>query len=78
MGEIARNVISTLAGTISMAALGLCINTYVDVQILKQNQIELSTIVKTSQDLLTRIDKTQAVQEEVVKTLSEIVNDLRR
>lgn len=72
-----RNVMIGIATSLSVAAIGVGINTYVDVQVLKNSQTEQRDVVKSTQDILNRIDKTQAVQTETIKTLSEVVNSLR-
>lgn len=65
-----------IATSLSVASIGVGLNTYVDVQVLKNNQSEQRDIVKTTQEILNRIDKTQAVQAETIKALSEVVNSL--
>lgn len=77
MNESWRNILIGIATSMSVASIGVGINTYVDVQILKNNQADQSTIVKTTQEILNRIDKTQAVQNETIKTLSEVVSNLK-
>ena len=66
-----------VATALSVASIGVGINTYVDVQILKNNQSQQSDMVRIQQDILNRIDKTQAVQSETIKMLSEVVNNLK-
>lgn len=66
-----------VATSLSVASIGVGINTYVDVQILKNNQSQQSDMVRIQQDILNRIDKTQAVQSETIKMLSEVVNNLK-
>lgn len=72
-----RNVMIGVATSLSVGAIGIGINTYVDVQVLKNSQTEQRDVVKSTQDILNRIDKTQAVQSETIKTLSDVVNSLR-
>lgn len=68
-----RNILIGVATALSVASIGVGVNTYVDVQILKNNQSEQKDTVKTIQEILNRIDKTQAVQSETIKTLSDLV-----
>ena len=77
MEESIRNILIGIATSLSVASIGVGVNTYVDVQILKNNQTEQSDIVKTTTDILNRIDKTQAVQTETIKALSEVVANLK-
>ncbi|AEK81931.1 virion structural protein [Salmonella phage SeKF_80] len=71
-----KNIMIGIATSLSVASIGVGLNTYVDVQVLKNNQSEQRDIVKTTQEILNRIDKTQAVQAETIKALSEVVNSL--
>lgn len=71
-----KNIMIGIATSLSVASIGVGLNTYVDVQVLKNNQSAQSDIVKTTQEILNRIDKTQAVQAETIKALSEVVNSL--
>jgi len=75
--ENLRNIMIGVATSLSVASIGVGINTYVDVQILKNNQSQQSDMVRIQQDILNRIDKTQAVQSETIKMLSEVVNNLK-
>lgn len=77
MEDALRNILIGVATSLSVASIGVGINTYVDVQILKNNQTEQSDIVKTTREILNRIDKTQAVQTETIKALSEVVSNLK-
>lgn len=77
MENALKNILIGIATSLSIASIGVGINTYVDVQILKNNQSEQSDIVKTTTDILNRIDKTQAVQSETIKALSEVVSNLK-
>lgn len=77
MEDALRNILIGVATSLSVASIGVGINTYVDVQILKNNQTEQSDIVKTTREILSRIDKTQAVQTETIKALSEVVSNLK-
>lgn len=72
-----KNILIGIATSLSVASIGVGISTYVDVQILKNNQSEQNGIVKTTSEILNRIDKTQAVQSETIKALSEVVNNLK-
>ncbi|WHS68275.1 hypothetical protein [Salmonella phage PKM.Hi.22.6] len=76
MDDSLKNILIGVATALSVASIGVGVNTYVDVQVLKSNQTEQKDLVKTTQDILTRIDKTQAVQAETIKALSEVVNNL--
>ncbi len=71
-----KNIMIGIATSLSVASIGVGLNTYVDVQVLKNNQSEQRDIVKTTQEILNRIDKTQAVQAETIKALYEVVNSL--
>lgn len=71
-----KNIMIGIATSLSVASIGVGLNTYVDVQVLKSNNAEQKDMVKTTQDILNRIDKTQAVQAETIKALSEVVNNL--
>lgn len=77
MEDSLRNIMIGVATSLSVASIGVGINTYVDVQILKNNQTEQNGLVRSTQDILNRIDKTQAVQSETIKALSEVVQNLR-
>lgn len=72
-----KNILIGIATSLSVASIGVGISTYVDVQILKNNQSEQNGIVKTTSEILNRIDKTQAVQSETIKALAEVVNNLK-
>lgn len=76
MEDALRNILIGVATSLSVASIGVGINTYVDVQILKSTQAEQGSIVNTTREILNRIDKTQAVQSETIKTLSDLVNNL--
>lgn len=76
MQETLKNMGIAVATALSISSIGIGINTYVDVQILKNNQLEQSSMVKTTQEILSRIDKTQAVQAEIIKSLGDVVNNL--
>lgn len=78
MEETLRNILIGITTSLSVASIGVGINTYVDVQILKNTQAEQNDIVKTTREILSRIDKTQAVQTETIKTLSDLVNSLNQ
>lgn len=71
-----KNIMIGIATSLSVASIGVGLNTYVDVQVLKNSQSEQQDIVKTTQEILNRIDKTQAVQAETIKALSEVVKSL--
>lgn len=73
-----RNILIGVATSLSVASIAVGVNTYVDVQILKNNQSEQKDTVKTIQEILNRIDKTQAVQSETIKTLSDVVQRINR
>lgn len=77
MEDALRNILIGVATSLSVVSIGVGINTYVDVQILKNNQTEQSDIVKTTREILSRIDKTQAVQTETIKALLEVVSNLK-
>lgn len=74
METMFKNVLMGIASSLSVASIGIGLNTYVDVQILKNNQYD----AKTTQEILNRIDKTQAVQAETIKALSDVVNNLKQ
>lgn len=78
MEDALRNILIGVATSLSVASIGVGINTYVDVQILKSTQAEQGSIVNTTREILNRIDKTQAVQSETIKTLSDLVNSLNQ
>lgn len=78
MEDALRNILIGVATSLSVASIGVGINTYVDVQILKSTQAEQGSIVNTTREILNRIDKTQAVQTETIKTLSDLVNSLNQ
>ena len=78
MEDALRNILIGVATSLSVASIGVGINTYVDVQILKSTQAEQGSIVNTTREILKRIDKTQAVQSETIKTLSDLVNNLNQ
>ncbi|AFC22011.1 virion structural protein [Cronobacter phage A24] len=78
MEDALRNILIGVATSLSVASIGVGINTYVDVQILKSTQAEQGSIVNTTREILNRIDKTQAVQSETIKTLSDLVNNLNQ
>lgn len=71
-----KNIMIGVAISLSVASIGVGINTYVDVQVLKSNEAEQKFMGKTTQEILNRIDKTQAVQAETIKALSDVVNNL--
>lgn len=71
-----KNIMIGVAISLSVASIGVGINTYVDVQVLKNNEAEQKFMGKTTQEILNRIDKTQAVQAETIKALSDVVNNL--
>lgn len=78
MEDTLKNIIIGIATSLSVASITVGINTYVDVQVLKSNQTEQNDIVKTTREILNRIDKTQAVQSETIKTLSDVVTSLNQ
>lgn len=77
MNEIAKNLFIGIASTLSVAAISLGLTLYVDVQILKNNQADQTSLVNDARELLNRIDKTQAIQAEAIKNISEVVKDMK-
>ncbi|UIW10588.1 virion structural protein [Aeromonas phage BUCT695] len=77
MNEVIKNILIGVATALSIASVSVGINTYIDVQILKNSESEQQDFVKTTKDILNRIDKTQAVQTETIKALSDVVYQLR-
>lgn len=77
MNEIAKNLFIGVASTLSVAAISLGLTLYVDVQILKNNQADQTSLVNDARELLNRIDKTQAIQAEAIKNISEVVKDMK-
>lgn len=77
MNEIAKNLFMGIASTLSVAAISLGLTLYVDVQILKNNQADQTSLVNDARELLNRIDKTQAIQAEAIKNISEVVKDMK-
>lgn len=77
MNEMAKNLFIGIASTLSVAAISLGLTLYVDVQLLKASQADQTSFVVDAKELLNRIDKTQAIQTETIKNLSDIVKNVR-
>lgn len=77
MEKALKDILIGIATALSVASISVGINTYIDVQLLKNTQSEQSDTVKTTREILNRIDKTQAVQTETLRTLSDLINSLK-
>ncbi|MGL5582171.1 MAG: hypothetical protein ACRDCE_14605 [Cetobacterium sp.] len=84
MNDALKNWGIGVATAVAVSALGLAGNTYVDVQVLKYDQVSLREISEqqkqmTNQikDILASMDKQMAVQDKTLAVLSETVNELK-
>ena len=71
-----NSILINIATPLSLASIAVGINTYVDVQLLKKAQEDQGYNIKAAQEILNRIDKTQAVQDQVILTLSKVVDKI--
>lgn len=70
-----------VATALSVSAIGVASNLYVDVQLIKQNQtriVEMSDQQKQMETLINKLDKSLAVQAETLQTITKALEKTKR
>lgn len=81
MSETMKNWLLGITSTLCVPLLGLSIGLYVDVQLLKVNVDRYNDMAiqqKQMKELITKLDKNLAVQEETLRTLIKAVERSNR
>jgi len=81
MSETVKNWLLGVTSALCVPLLGMCIGLYVDVQLLKVNVDRYSDMAiqqKQMKELITKLDKNLAVQEETLRTLIKAVERSNR
>lgn len=70
---VLRNIFIGVATTAVITISGALLNTYIDVQLLKNSENELSVIAKENKEVMHQIEVDQKIQGENIRILSDVI-----